>query len=211
MGRRRREPPKLIRKIGRRAPKIRITIVCEGRLTEPSYFSDLARHCGALVSVDLVMEKGAGVPLSVVNKAIDLLPPRDRTAEDFERDDQVWVVFDRDAHPRFIEAVRKAEDAGIFVAYSNPCFELWLVLHYRDNDGPATRHGIQKALRALMPGYDPKRNKAVFFNQICNCLDDAEVRAEVLERRRHEEGNPRGNPSTAVFKLTREIRKHSTR
>lgn len=208
MARRRPQPPQLRRKIGRRPPKIRITIVCEGRLTEPSYFSDLARHCGALVAIDLVLERGAGVPLSVVDKAIELLAPKGGAGDSFEERDQVWAVFDRDVHPRFMEAVNKAEAAGISVAYSNPCFELWLVLHYRDNDGPATRHGIQKVLRSLMTGYDPKNAKVAVFSQISHCVREAEARAENLERRRHAERDPKGNPSTTVFKLTREIQKH---
>jgi F0F1-type ATP synthase assembly protein I len=44
-------------------------IVCEGRLTEPSYFDALARDCGAFMIVDLILVPGAGVPLSVVKKA----------------------------------------------------------------------------------------------------------------------------------------------
>jgi RloB-like protein len=190
-----------------RNPKVKITAVCEGKLTEPQYIHAMARHCGALVAIELVVEKGAGVPLSVVDRAIEIW--RSRSKDSFERNDQVWVVFDRDEHPKFIEAIAKAESVGISVAYSNPCFELWLVLHYQDHDRPVGRDDIQKTLRTLMPGYDPNRSKQALFHEICDASERAEARAELMERRRDEERNAKGNPSTSVFKLTREIRKHS--
>ncbi|QFQ99133.1 RloB domain-containing protein [Streptomyces phaeolivaceus] len=43
---------------------------------------------------------------------------------------QVWVVFDRDDHLSIPEAMSLADDEGIHVAYSHPCFELWRLLHY---------------------------------------------------------------------------------
>lgn len=133
-------------------PKTKITIVSEGRLTEPDYFYALARHCGALVSFDIAFEKGAGVPLSVVETAIDLLPQMTKRSN-FSRNDSVWAVFDRDQHPHFDEAIDKAVAAGVKVAYSNPCFELWLMLHLCDWDRPMERHSMQHELAKRIPEY----------------------------------------------------------
>ena len=36
-----------------------------------------------------------------------------------------WIVFDRVEVPRFDEMIRKAENEGIQVGWSNPCFEIW--------------------------------------------------------------------------------------
>ena len=50
---------------------------------------------------------------------------------------EYWCVFDVEAptpHARLHEAVQMARDNGINVAISNPCFELWLVLHYADHE-----------------------------------------------------------------------------
>ena len=60
-------------------PKPRIVIICEGRLTEPDYLYTLARHCGALVSFDVIVEKGADPPPEVVRPEVCLLASR-RTA-----------------------------------------------------------------------------------------------------------------------------------
>jgi hypothetical protein len=166
----------------------------------------MARYYRALI--DLVFERGAGVPLSVVKKAVALAHRPIATDESFYVNDQVWAVFDRNDHPNFAQAVNKAEAAGISVAYSNPCFELWVVLHYQDHDRPVRRDEIQKVLRELMRGYDPDRSKHLAFDDICGAVERAEKRAETLERRRAEERNPRGNPSTSVFRLSQEIRKY---
>ncbi len=182
-------------------------VVCEGRLTEPLYFDALARHCRANIIVDLVLEGGAGVPLSVVKKARQMM----REARDeFSDRDQAWAVFDRDVHPGFIQAINEAESAGISVAYSNPCFELWVVLHYREHDGPTERNKIQRTLQRLMPSYDPNGSKRIDFTAIREAVLTAEQRAEKMEHRRSDEGMPRGNPCSTVYKLTREIRRHGS-
>ncbi len=199
-----RRPPRLGRRPASRNPKAKMIIVCEGRVTEPLYLSSFARHCGAYLGVDLVLEGGAGVPLSVVRRARQLF--RESTSEFSERD-QAWAVFDRDAHPGFEQAINEAGAGSISVAYSNPCFELWLVLHMREHDSPVQRAEIQRILQGLMPAYDPKKSKRVDFFAISDAVEVAERRAEVMDRRRANEGAPRGNPSCTVYKLTREIRK----
>ena len=128
----RRGPPTLRRRGPSRDPKIKITVVCEGKLTEPGYIYAFARDCGALVAIDLALETGAGVPLSVVQKAITLKPKTHRIADGFDERDEFWAVFDRDEHPNFSDALHRAKAAGVHVAYSNPCFELWVVLHFQD-------------------------------------------------------------------------------
>ena len=188
-----------------RDPRAKIIVICEGALTEPIYFRALAKHYRTLIDV----EGAAGVPMSVVNRAIELLPRRSRSRKDnFEKNDKVWAVLDRDEHPQYIEATNKAKSAGIDVGYSDPCFELWLVLHFRDWDSPVDRHKIQAELRKLVPEYDPGKSKTVDFDTIRGEVQEAEKRAKRLEGNRAAERDPYGNPSTSVFELTAQIRTH---
>ena len=53
--------------------------------------------------------------------------------------DSVWAMFDRDIHKRFDEARDLARGNGIRLAISNPCFELWGILHYQDQNAPLGR------------------------------------------------------------------------
>lgn len=45
---------------------------------------------------------------------------------------EVWVVFDKDDNQDFDEAIALAKKEGLNVAWSNECFELWLLLHFQD-------------------------------------------------------------------------------
>ena len=126
--------------------------------------------------------------------------------DSFEKGDRVWAVFDRDEHPRFGEAVALCERRGIGVARSDPCFELWLILHEREHDRPCSPSQAQKELASLRPEYDRHGAKTVDCDDLVNRVEAAEQRAEAQQRRRTEEGAPFGNPSTTVGRLTREIR-----
>ena len=103
----------------------------------------------------------ADVPVSVVKKARKLMA---EGRNEFSARDRTWVVFDRDAHPSFVQAINEAETQGISVAYSNPCFELWVVLHYRDDDGPAQRSEIQR--RRSREGHPAENLAAPFTNSL---------------------------------------------
>ena len=198
----------LRRKAPFRNPKPKILIVSEGRLTEPDYFYALARSCGALVSFEVIIERAAGVPLSVVEKAIRHLSGLGRMTN-FSRHDTVWAVFDRDEHPHFDRAIGEALTAGVKVAFSNPCFELWLVLHFQDWDRPMDRHSMQHELRRLLPSFDPSGSKRADFSALSANVGLAVNRGRAMEQRRIEERTPRGNPVTTVFHLVEHMRQAS--
>ena len=49
--------------------------------------------------------------------------------------DEVWCIFDVEwpqNHPNLDRAIARAREQGVRVAVSNPCFELWLALHFED-------------------------------------------------------------------------------
>ena len=146
-----------------------------------------------------------GDPRAVVERAIEESrklkrdPPAGR--------DSVWAMFDRDIHPRFAESKNLAHGNGISLAISNPCFELWGILHYQDQDAHLDRHECQRLLRYLCPGYR-KSGAKVFDDRtaIEKGYLDAVKRAEKSLERRTEEGIPGGNPSTSVHLVTEQIR-----
>ena len=190
-----RRAPNLKRRDPNREPKRRFVLFCEGARTEPAYFEAIKRaRSGTLIAVEIV--PAAGVPMTIAKTAIAVAKPR-RRKESFEEGDQVWAVFDRDAHPRFEEAVRLCEQHGVKVARSDPCFELWLILHERVYDRPCDRREAQRKFECR-PEYD--------FDALVRRVEEAESRAEAQLRRREAEGAPCGNPSTTVFRLTRAIR-----
>lgn len=207
----RRRAPALKRRRHRREPRRRFIIYCEGEKTEPAYFDALKRACAeALIEVETIAP--AGVPYTLARAAVGRarelgLSRRSRKPLDsFEERDEVWAVFDRDEHPRYQEAVALCSGVGIGVGRSDPCFELWLILHEQDFDKPDGRHAVQAHLRRLRPEYDPEKRKMPNCADLFARVDEAEWRAGRQLERRENEGNPYGRPSTTVAHLTRAIR-----
>lgn len=207
----RRTPSTLKRRGPRREPKRRFTLFCEGRNTEPAYFKAIKRAYPS-TQIYVRIERGVGVPHSVAEKAVafakseGLARNSRRKRDSFEEGDEVWAVFDRDEHPRFQETVAFCDQHGIKVARSNPCFEVWLILHEQDYNQPNTRHQVQKVLQNLRPDYDKKGSKILDFDDLVTRVQDAEQRGEEQLKRREQGGEPYGNPSTTVGRLCRAIR-----
>ncbi|MCD4727615.1 MAG: RloB family protein, partial [Pirellulales bacterium] len=116
--------------------------------------------------------------------------------------DSVWCVFDIDDHPKVAEAKVTARDNNIDLAISNPCFEIWLLLHFRDNPGMQHRDEIGQLLKKHVPGY----NKTVDYDKYSNGYSQAVTRAERMDRAAIEANEPERNPTTGVYKLTELIR-----
>ena len=114
-------------------------------------------------------------------------------------------MFDRDEHARFTEAVNLAKSHGIELAISNPCFELWAILHYEWVDAPIDRKNCQARLTKLCPNYSTSSKNYADKSAIQSAYDCALSRARRLVARRCEEGTPLGNPSTTAFELTERL------
>ncbi|GAA1015098.1 hypothetical protein Aple_067880 [Acrocarpospora pleiomorpha] len=105
-----------------------IYAVVEGENTERDYLEYLVdRFAGdpRTFEIKIVWERNGLKPHDVVNRAIAELDELDDP-----RREQVWAFFDRDEHSRLEESYGRAESAGVRTAFSNPCFELWLLLHF---------------------------------------------------------------------------------
>lgn len=203
-----RERRSLRRAAPTRSPKRKFIVYSEGKNTEPDYFRAMRRDLlGALVDIEVI--HAAGVPMTIAKKACERASSmkRDRGRKSsFEEGDQVWAVFDRDEHPQVPEALERCRASNVKVAFSDPCFELWLILHFDNFDRPDSRHQVQATLAEVCEGYDPKGNKSTDFSKLMPNVRTAEQRAELQLARRESEGQPPRRPFTTVFNLTKELR-----
>lgn len=208
---RRRLPP-LRRRQFVREPKRKFMVFCEGENTEPAYFRALQKACSATL-IELELIGAAGVPFTIATRAVKsakaagLGRNKRKARNSFERHDEVWAVFDRDNHEKYLEAVQKCEAGGVGVCRSNPCFELWLILHEQDYEKPGGRHQVQDDFAKLRPEYGKAGRKLPDCSEMVARVEIAEARAERQLQRREREGAAFGDPSTTVFELTRAIRK----
>ena len=200
-------PPGLQRKSAFVEPKVEIVIACEGKVTEKNYLNRCKSEYGAGM-VSLRWLPITGVPLTVVNAAVEerqRLVEQARKSKDSFDVFRVWAVFDRDAHPNVPEALRLAEQHGIDIAFSNPCFELWPLLHLEDYGGVDGRHKVQDRLRAKMPSYHHDHSPVVDFDAIKDEFPDAYRRAQFLNNARRDDGDAFGCPTTTVGELVKKI------
>ncbi|SEH12971.1 RloB-like protein [Sphingopyxis sp. YR583] len=197
----------LKRRVNLREPKRRFVIYTEGKNTEPDYFRAIRKaSLGALIDIEIV--EAAGVPATIAKKAsadAKARSRRGRARSSFEETDEVWAVFDRDEHPHVEEALARCRAAKVGTAFSDPCFEIWLILHHGDFDRPDNRHEVQAECAKRCAGYDPKSGKTADCDALMPLVAGAEKRAAAQLARRMEEGNPPGAPLTTVFELTRSI------
>jgi hypothetical protein len=188
-----------------REPRRRILVVCEGKVTEPKYFQALRLlfHNRAL---DIVINDEAGVPKTLVERAVKLKKEAARKAKrqnvPFLAYDEVWCVFDVDEHPLLPEAKQQARDNDISLAISNPCFELWALLHFRDQTAAETRQKVRSLLKSHIPRYD----KELPAPKLMPLIEHAMQRAQQLDYLAKLAGVPGKNPSTGVYLLIQRIR-----
>ena len=126
-----------------------------------------------------------------------------RTATEFVRRsprdyDEVWCVFDVDQFD-IQGAVREARSHGVNLAISNPCFELWLLLHFE----PCRSHlsgyeAVVVKLKKHVPDYD----KAVSFRHFDGRVTTALENAKSLDASGTDHTK---NPSTSVWRLVETI------
>jgi hypothetical protein len=175
----RRRPPRL--------PTRTILVYCGGVRTEPDYFH--ARRSSVTIRV-----RQDGVALDALVRAAAAY--RDRHPGVF---DEVWCVVDVDEFD-LDSAAAEARRHQVSLAVSNPCFELWLLLHHADCHGHCNGCAeVQSRLRRHVTDYDKRQ---LDFNRFACGVGDAIARARALEPTGTAYGN---NPSSGVWQVVEQM------
>lgn len=157
----------LARKQNKRAPYDRILIVCEGSKTEPNYLKEIKSHYRLHSANVQIFPSIRTSPSQVIERAEKIFTEGDPRKGIAKRAfEQVYAVFDRDDHPNFFDALTTASDIDgrlrndnkrpiSFKAIpSNPCFELWLLLHFEDISALCHRNEVLHKLKKHYPEYE---------------------------------------------------------
>lgn len=191
---RRRQPKPLRRSVAQRAELRTIVVFTEGGNSEPDYVDGLKRlpHIRSDVSLRIEIHPTHRVPLTLVRLAVE----RNRDPEV----DECWCVFDVEwprNHPNLSAAVALAEENGIRLAISNPCFELWLILHHQDH----TKFDHTAAVEKLSRSLDGRAGKSVDAAGYLPLRKEAARRARLLADRHARDGTrfPKDNPSSGMY------------
>lgn len=183
-----------------------IHIFHNGEVAEFDYFQDFkhflgARHEGVIIKNYHKRTKGKA-PWQLVDEASKLKI----CAED---GDQIWCVFDiddflRDNQEQFRKALAKAQKNKIKIAWSNQCFELWLMLHFEQISTAISNKDYPKKLTALFKkiGVTYKKNSLGIFKELLS-----KQNAAIRRAKKNFQNNPAQNPSTSIFLLVEELNK----
>lgn len=204
------ESRSLKRKVGIRQPRKTLVVFCEGEKTEPQYLEALKRQpfVRDAAAVDIRIETGDGgsVPLTLLKLAI---AARNRSLGEEGEIDEFWCVFDVEwpvHHPGLDEAIKLASTNEIMLAVSNPCFELWLILHFQDQSAWLDNDDARRLRRQL----DRSPNKSLDPARYMPSVAEAARRAAELDERHRRNSTvfPEDNPSSGMHRLIASVEPH---
>ena len=202
-GRRPRKAGSLRRRTEFRALRRTFLVFCEGTRTEPDYLEALRQEPAVrdAASVEIRIDRaGSGaVPLTLVDKAAKA---RDRSSQERGEIDEVWCLFDVEwpqNHPKLREAREKARARNVSLAVSNPCFELWLALHFEE----LTAWLDSDAAGRLRRHHDGSSGKGLDGAKYMLRRTVAAKHARALEAKHIGDGTefPDDNPSSGMYLL----------
>ncbi len=124
--------------------------------------------------------------------------------------DQFWCVFDKDDFPieHFENAIQRAVENNMHVAYSNQAFELWYVLHFEYLNSAIDRRAYMEKLSKYL-GFEYKKNDPYIY-QILQCRTETAIRnAERLIQEYHPSRPGKDDPSTTVYQLVIALREQA--
>ncbi len=186
------------KRIGRiRHPDETILILCDEESVD--YFAFFQSHFRLLsVTVD-GFEEGGQDPVKVIEQAKER-----RKRQQF---DTIWCVFNCDSRePRFKKAMELHQKYNRFIrlACSNPCFELWYLLHFEEQ--MAFIKDRESVIQKLDPHFHCNGMNRDNFPLLMDRLDTALTNADNLRRVNLEEWrNEFKNPSTHMDRLIRSL------
>lgn len=196
-------PPR--RRVSTAALRRELLLFVEGLRTEEIYLVDWHRRYRDRVRVTIDPYRAG--PFQLVERAV---AAQRAEAYDARRGrgrayDQIWCVFDRDEHPNFESAVDLAARHGIRVAVSNPCIELWFLLHFEDQTAFIDRHEAQARAETIL--CCSKVLSPAALESLADGYDEARQRAMRLDEKHHGDGSPPGsNPSSGLWRVIDQVR-----
>jgi hypothetical protein len=186
----------------------RLLIVCEGSKTEPIYLGEVCQvYRLSSANVEIVGSECDSAPITVFRYAQE----RFRLDPSF---DEVYCVIDRDSHPTFdaaVSACRTHQSGRFRPICSYPCFEYWVLLHFRYTRAPIVATGALSpgdvALRMVRDEWAEytKGHKRCFGELNMNGKTDTAI-TNASQARRDAEATGEPNPSTDIDLLLKRLK-----
>lgn len=176
-----------------------LVIFCEGKKTEPNYLEGFKSDFSIEPRAIWVKKSKHTDPKGIINEAIAY-----KKENKFTESDQMWAIFDRESITKYsnsyhLEARNLAERNKVSIAFSNVCFEQWLVYHflnstrsYSSYDNLIAESDLKKKLAEIgITNYEKGEN---IYSKLKPFIDTAISNAENI-RNQLDETHPSMQPA----------------
>ena len=183
-------------------------IVTDTEATERCFFNGLHQALPEEIKNKLVIKVVETKTREMIDKCLELTV--------YEAQYRIpWIVFDRDQVQGFDDIIAEAVRRGIYVGWSNPCFEIWMYAYFgampaiQDSWTCCSEFGRVYESRT---GQKYSKSDEQLYGKLCKCGD--EETAIVIAQRKMEQCIRDGKvkpsemcPCTTVYELVGEIKK----
>ncbi len=218
----RQNAPRLKRHENKVNQRLLVILACEGRNTERFYFESyfaILKNRKTISPASCVFAPHKHTnPTGVLEDLLRFKDSAGRTCKDYE---YRWIVIDRDEERHgggghtlqdFNKALEQARNshAAIKVAWSNPSFELWYLLHFRFHNTAIDRERVIDLLEQEMSATYNKSNPATYSLLISRLPDAIRNARRLIEEAKVSTGiliPAEANPATTVHELVETLLK----
>lgn len=173
-----------------------IIIATEGKHTEKQYFEIFRNPRIQVVIIENIDNKSA--PRHVLNRLDEF-----SSEYDLNPDDELWLMFDVDRWNKkmLAEITRLALQKNYKLAVSNPCFEVWLFMHF--GFPPATISTCQQVIDLIKEKLGSYNKSHLETSTYKDKVDEAITRAESIDQNQDDRWPQ--NIGTHVYKVVKNI------
>lgn len=183
----------------------RVLIACEDTKSSKFYFAKMIKDYGLRGQVTFAKNIGTN-PMKVLEATkVHLLKDSNY--------DEKWIVIDKDSFSKaeFKGTIDSARALNINVAYANESYELWILLHFKEQKAHINRVQLNKELKTLI---DYEKNNEFIYEMIKSKQSKAVERSKNLIKYFIDingGSNPfNDNPSNTIYKLVESLEKLKT-
>ncbi len=179
----------------------KVLIVTLGEETEPKYFNYFKNRINNLQTAKVDIKKNKKSPTYILKKMCD-------SQSDLIKSENIWGVFDKDSFDDFNKTIIDCTEKGYKVAWSNPCFEIWFLMHFNlYNNSMTTSSVIEKTKEVFKQTYniDYEKNNENLFELLESKLhiakSNSNKRKEYCKEEIKNKNFDKMNPCTNVDEL----------
>lgn len=174
-----------------------VAIVCEGEKTERNYFAWFKPRLRGRLKIELP-DTNVTDPVKLALCAKSMVARYDLK---FKDGDRLYVVFDADQNTQaqLDRAGSIARTAQAVIGFSNPCFELWYLLHFERPTAALTARETTKRLLQYIPDYTKAgQPPLVLQNKVKDAIQNSKAMNERTELNGFPNVHKQANPFCSI-------------